>query len=65
MASSNRKLAAIVFSDVVNFTVTMAKNEKLGLGYIKDHSSLISENITKYNGEVLKELGDGCLMIFV
>ena len=64
MDISNRKLAAIVFSDVVDFTVTMAKNEKLGLKYIKDHSSLIADNIKKYNGEVLKELGDGCLMIF-
>ncbi len=64
MDISNRKLAAIVFSDVVDFTVTMAKNEKLGLKHIKDHSSLIQNNIKKYNGEVLKELGDGCLMIF-
>ena len=35
---SNRKLAAIVFSDIVDCTKTMSKDEKLGFEYIKTHS---------------------------
>ena len=41
---SLRKLAAIVFSDMVDFTKTMSKDEQLGLSYTKKHSS-ISEQI--------------------
>ena len=59
-----RKLAAIVFSDIVDCTKTMSKDEKLGFEYIKKHSSLVKEHVSKYNGELLKELGDGCLLIF-
>ena len=59
-----RKLAAIVFSDIVDCTKIMSKDEKLGFEYIKKHSSMIKDSVTNYNGELLKELGDGCLMIF-
>ena len=61
---SLRKLAAIVFSDMVDFTKTMSKDEQLGLSYTKKHSSIIRDKISNYQGRLLKELGDGCLMIF-
>ena len=38
---TSRQLAAIVFSDVVDFTKTMSKDEKLGLKYIKNHFKLL------------------------
>jgi len=61
---TSRQLAAIVFSDVVDFTKTMSKDEKLGLKYIKNHSLAIKGMIEEHGGELLKELGDGCLLIF-
>ena len=60
----DRKLAAIVFTDIVNYTEIMSKDESLGYKYITQHNSLISEHILSFKGELLKELGDGCLLIF-
>ena len=60
----NRKLAAILFSDIVDCTKTISKDEVLGLDYIRQHSLVVRENVDKFNGKLLKELGDGCLLIF-
>ena len=38
-------------------------NEK-SCKYIKTHSKLVKENVSNYNGELLKELGDGLLFSF-
>ena len=64
MDLSKRKLAAIVFSDIVDCTKIISKNESLGLEYIKDHTQVIKDNVVSFNGTLLKELGDGCLLIF-
>ena len=60
----NRKLAAILFSDIVDCTKTISENESLGLEYIREHSLIVNKNVEKFNGKLLKELGDGCLLIF-
>ena len=61
---TNRKLAAILFSDIVDCTKTISKDEALGLDYIRQHSLVVKENVAQFNGKLLKELGDGCLLIF-
>ncbi len=61
---TNRKLAAILFSDIVDCTKIISKDEKLGLEYIRQHSLIVNDNVDKFNGKLLKELGDGCLLIF-
>lgn len=58
-------LAAIVFTDVEAFTPKMAADEKHTLGLIQRDFQLMSELCTRFEGQVLKSLGDGLLMYFV
>ena len=57
-------LAAIVFTDVQSFTKKMAADEKHTLALINRDFRLMSELCQKFEGQVLKSLGDGLLMCF-
>lgn len=60
----NTTLAAIVFTDVVNSTPLMAANQKLMRELLKRDFHLMGEICQRYQGQVLKNLGDGLLMYF-
>jgi class 3 adenylate cyclase len=57
-------LAAIVFTDVVNFTAQMEANPQRMLSLICRDFQRITELCLKFEGKVLKSLGDGLLMYF-
>ncbi|MBS4027979.1 MAG: tetratricopeptide repeat protein [Ignavibacteriales bacterium] len=59
-----RKLASIVFTDIVGYTAQMAKDETFGLELLRKNRELVHPLAEKYNGRVLKELGDGTLLSF-
>ena len=61
---SNKKLKAIVFTDIVNFTKLSAENEQKALEIIDKQRDLLQPIVFKYNGEWLKEIGDGLLFSF-
>ncbi|MBE9129748.1 MULTISPECIES: AAA-like domain-containing protein [unclassified Coleofasciculus] len=58
-------LAAIVFTDVESFTTKMAADEKHTLTLIQRDFELMSQVCQRFEGHVLKTLGDGLLMYFV
>lgn len=58
-------LAAIVFTDVEAFTPKMAADEKQTIALIQRDFQLMSEVCQRFDGQVLKALGDGLLMYFV
>lgn len=58
-------LAAIAFTDVESFTPKMAANEKHTLALIQRDFQLMAEICSHFDGQVLKQLGDGLLMYFV
>ncbi|MBK8504655.1 MAG: tetratricopeptide repeat protein [Saprospiraceae bacterium] len=60
----NRRLAAIMFTDMVGFTALMQRNEKLGLQKRNRHKEVIEHQHEKYNGEIIQYFGDGTLSIF-
>ena len=64
MANSKRKLAAIVFTDIVGFTELSSKNEPAALALLNSQRNLLKPIVDKYNGEWLKEIGDGLLLSF-
>ena len=64
MSSENRKLAAIVFTDICGFTELMSKNEKKAMAILEHQKVLLKPIIKNYNGEWLKEIGDGLLISF-
>jgi len=64
MPESTRKLAAIVFTDIVGFTKFTAKNEPAALKLLETQRSLLKPIVQSHGGEWLKELGDGLLLSF-
>jgi len=61
---SKRKLAAIVFTDIVGFTELSSKNEPKALALLETQRQILKPLVKKYAGEWLKEMGDGLLLTF-
>ena len=59
-----RRLAAIVFTDIVGFTKLSAKDETKAAELIKRQRALLTPIIQSHDGELLKEIGDGLLLSF-
>lgn len=57
-------LAAIVFTDVESFTSQMAADEQGTLNRIQRDFQLMRDYCQRFDGNVLKSLGDGLLMSF-
>ena len=64
MTEPTRKLAAIVFTDIVNFTQLSAKDEQHALELIDKQREILKPIVEKHSGEWLKEIGDGLLFSF-
>ena len=61
---SKKKLKAIVFTDIVDFTKISAENEHHALDLINKQRDILKPIVEKHNGEWLKEIGDGLLFSF-
>lgn len=59
-----RKLATIMFSDICGYTAMMSKNELGTLRVVKRNLEIHQRLLEKYNGRLIKELGDGLLASF-
>lgn len=62
--ASGRRLAAIMFTDIVGYTAMMQHNEEDGLRKVEHHREVLERNIPQYNGKILQYYGDGTLSIF-
>lgn len=59
-----RKLTAIMFTDIVGYTQMSAQNEQAALNSLSLNTKLHQQLVKKHQGEVLKEIGDGTLSTF-
>ena len=64
MSEPKRKLAAIVFTDIVGFTKLSAENEPAALALLEKQRELLKSIVEKHGGSWLKEIGDGLLLSF-
>ena len=64
MAEPIRKLATIVFTDIVGFTKLSAENEPLAVQLLETQRTTLKPIVERHNGHWLKELGDGLLLTF-
>lgn len=62
--ASRRTLAAIVFTDIVNFSGLTAQHEVRTLALADRDFQMITRICSKRHGKVLKRTGDGLLMYF-
>ena len=61
---STKKLKAIVFTDIANFTKIASEDEELALKIIDIQREILKPIVLNYQGEWLKEIGDGLLISF-
>ena len=59
-----RKLAAIMFTDIVGFSKIMGDDEASALSILKNQESLVSPLVENYKGNIIKKTGDGYLVEF-
>jgi len=64
MPSLKRRLAAIVFTDIVGFTNLSSKDEEGAYNLVKKQREILKPIVLQYEGEWLKEEGDGLLLSF-
>ena len=64
MSIEERKLAAIVFTDIVGFTELMGRDEAKAMALLKQNRALLRPIVDNFKGEWLKEIGDGVLISF-
>ncbi len=59
-----RRLAAILFTDVVGYTALMGRDEAAGRRVRARHEALVREQVTRYRGQWIEERGDESLSVF-
>jgi len=62
--AEGRQLAAIMFSDIFGYTTLMGSDEDLALEVLHKNREIHLSLTGKYNGKLIKELGDGMLVQF-
>lgn len=59
-----RRLAAIMFSDICGFSKTMGENEERAIAFASMHRDCIQSGTEIHGGRIIKEMGDGMLVEF-
>ena len=57
--SQQRRLAAIMFTDMVGYSALSQKNEALALELLNEHRKILRELFASYGGREIEAVGDG------
>ena len=60
----NQYKTAIYFSDIVGYSKMIGDNEELALSLLREHDAILIESIKKYNGVIIKHIGDAIFAKF-
>lgn len=64
MTQGERRLAAIMFTDMVDYTTMSEKNETVALALLDEHRGLLRPAFARHGGREIKTIGDGFLVEF-
>jgi adenylate cyclase len=62
--SEQRKLAAIMFTDMVGYSALTQRNEALALELLEEHRRVLRDLFPKFHGREVETTGDGFLLEF-
>jgi len=63
-ADEQRKLAAIMFTDMVGYSTLSQRDQKLAQELLEEHRQLLREIFPQFNGTEIKTIGDAFLVEF-
>lgn len=64
VGSSQRRLAAVVFTDIVGFTTIAQQDEASALALLRRQAEVVEPLVAEHQGRIVKSLGDGYLLEF-
>lgn len=64
LSAQERRLTAILFTDIEEYSKMMEEDEERTLRLLDEHNKIVDESVEKYNGVRVKRIGDSVMAVF-